>query len=530
MTASAPIAFTPLRVNEALDAARAELQGLRGTNPSLDFIPNIGQERLLEACARGLDGHYPFIGVIGAGNGLGKTALEANMMVGCAYGPDEVSPWMERYGLWEREAEWRRRTGKVSPYRIVCQADSMKEGGPMLQAIREWFPKGRYKLDKAGKTFYSQLLCFDADGELCATFDVKTHDQAKVAHAGSNLRIVFHDEPPPADIYGETVGRMRIEGAMMLFFLTPLEMAAWMIDQIINEASAPDDPRPEIVVVYGSIWDNCKDVPGTRGHLSKETIERQIREWGKLSPGELDARVNGTFTHLSGALFKIYKPAVHEVTDFPIPEWWPVYRIIDPHDTKAPAIIWVAQSETEAFIIREWPTDDYVKMDNTTMTIAQIVNLCKLDIESPFRHQIVWSFMDPNKGKTPHRGVDQTRTVQQEYAAAGWNFQLVPTDDLAVGHQRVQALLHYNDKLPVDESNRPYLRVFRSCRNTSIALQRYGIKKGTDPGASLTTRIDKTYKDFADDARYFGVSMQAFRRVEEMKAFYSDIMSGRVKK
>lgn len=516
-------------VNEALEAAKAELAAIRGTNPAMSFVPNIGQERLLDAFS-GKNGHYPFIGVIGAGNGLGKTALEANMLVGCAFGPDEVSPWMERYGLWEREEEWRRRNQKPSAYRLVCQADSMKEGGPMYQAITEWFPKGRFKMDKAGKTFYSQVLCFSEDGEVCATFDVKTHDQAKVAHAGTNLNGVFFDEPPPEDIYGETIGRLRREGAFALFFLTPLDMAAWMVDQLINEASPPDDPRPEIVVVYGSIWDNCKDIPGTRGHLSRATIERQIREWGKLSPGELDARVNGKFTHLSGALFKIYDPKVHEVDDFPIPDWWPVYRIIDPHDTKAPAIAWFAQSETNAFVFREWPHDNYVKMETTSMTISQVVNLCKLDIESPFRGQILWPFMDPNKGKTPHRGVDNTRTVQQEYALAGWNHQLVQTDDLAVGHQKLNALLHYDVNRPIDESNRPYLRVFKSCKNFSMAMQRYGVKKDKDPGASLTARIDKTYKDFADLGRYFAVSLQPYKRVEEVKGFYDAIMAGRVKK
>lgn len=518
------------RLNDALEAAKAELTALRGTNPSLDFVPNIGQERFLEAWS-GRNGHYPFIGVIGAGNGLGKTALMANMMVGCAYGPDEVSPWMERYGLWQREADWRAREGKPSAYRIVCHSDAMKEGGPVLQAIREWFPKGRYKLDKSGKTFYSSITCFDELGQVCATFDVKTHDQGKVAQAGTNLNGVFHDEPPPEENYAETVGRVRRAGAFIMFFLTPLEMAGWMIDQIIDEADAPGTERPEIVVVHGSIWDNCKDIPGTRGKLSRETIERQIRQWGKLSPTELDARVNGTFTHLSGAIFKRFNEAIHVVDEFPLPPWWPIYRIIDPHDTKLPAIVWVAQGETEAVVIREWPTDDYVKLETSGMTIAQIVSICKRDIEAPFRNQILFSIMDPNKGKTPHRGVDSTKTVQDEYREAGWDFELAKTDDLAVGHDHLHALLYYDEKLPVGDANRPYLRVFRNCANVRTAFKRYGIKKkDTDPGASLTVRIDKKYKDFMDPCRYFATDRQPFQRVDDAKNFYSALMSGRIKK
>lgn len=518
-----------LLVNEALEQAKEELAALRGTNPALDFTPNIGQERYLNHWA-GKGGHYPFIGVLSAGNGLGKTSLMANVMVGCAYGPDEVSPFMEQYGLFQREADWRKANRKPSAYRIVCQADAMKEDGPVLQAIREWFPKGRYKLDKAGKTFFSSLTCYDEAGQVCATFGVKTHDQSVVAQAGTNLNGAFHDEPPPAENYAETVGRCRREGAFIMFFLTPLKMAAWMVDQIINEADLEDNPRPEIIVTKGSIWDNCRDIPGTRGVLTRQVIERQIREWGKISADEVEARTNGTFTHLSGALYRMYKPKIHEVEPFPIPPWWPIYCIIDPHDTKAPAIEWVAQSETNAYTIAEWPTEDYVKLDNTSMTISQIVNLCKQDIESPFRSQIIYRLMDPNKGATPHRGVDQTKTVQQEYSEAGWDFELVKDDDLAVGHDQVRMLIWYDEKLPIDERNRPYKYVFKTCKNTSKAMQRYAIKDGTDPGASLTTRVDKKYKDFADLERYFAVGRQAFRRVEEVKGFYNAIMSGRIRK
>lgn len=511
-------------VNDILEVAKAELAALRAENPSHFFIPNIGQERLLNEF-RGP--HYPFIGVIGAGNGLGKTALMANVMVGCAYGPDEVSEWMEQYGLWQREADWRAREGKPSMYRIVCHADSMKEGGPVLQAIREWFPKGRYKLFQKGKTYYSQMECYDEDGNVCAIFDVKTHDQEKTAHAGTNLNGIFFDEPPPEHVYGESVGRVRKEGAFILFFLTPLEVAGWMVDQIIDDADPPDAFKKEIVVVHGSIWDNCRDIPGTRGHLARETIDRQIREWSKLSASELEARTNGTFTHLSGALYKVFNPQVHVIDDFPIPPWWPIYRIMDPHDTKAPAIAWFTQSEHEAFLFREWPEDNYVKLGENQMTISQLVNYAKTDIERPWRNQILWSFMDPNKGKTTY--ANTKRTVQEEYSLAGWDFEL-SEDDLQVGHQRVQTLLHYNEKMPVSATNRPYLRVFRSCENSIVALQRYGIKKGDDPGKSLTSRVDKKYKDFADVVRYFAMRLQPYKRVEEFTQFYNTLIAGRVKK
>ncbi len=516
MTA-APVGLSP----EIRAAARAQKTALLQESPSLGFIPNIGQERMLRVWARP---HRPFIGVIGAGNGMGKTSLMAPMMVGCAYGPDEVSEWMEQIPMWQQELDKRLRRGGPLHYRIVCHADAMKENGPVLSAIQEWFPKGRYKTDKAGKTYVSQITCFDEDGEICCIFDVKTHDQEKTAHAGANLDGVFVDEPMPEGLYSETVGRCRKDGAFISMFLTPLEVAGWMIDQIIDDA----DDR-EIVVVTGSLWDNCKDIPGTRGHISREVIERQIREWEKLSPHELEARVYGTFSHLSGALFKNFKPASHVIDDMLIPDDAPIYCIIDPHDMKAPFITWVARLPHEAVVIREWPTEEYTKLGENTMTLSQVVSVVR-EIERPFRSQVVHRIMDPNKGRTPHRGVETTKTVQDEYREAGLDFLLAAEDDLQVGHDCIRQMLFYDVKQPISEKNRPFLRVLRTCENTAKSLARYGIKKNPTPGGSLTANIDKKHKDPVDNVRYFSVSMVPYEPVGVTRAFYDSIMSGRVKK
>lgn len=502
------------------DVAKSQADQLKADSPSLTFIPNIGQERMLLAFSKP---KRPFIAVIGAGNGMGKTSLMAPMMVGCAFGPEEVSEWMEQYPLFQQEEDKRKRRGSPLKYRIICKADAMKENGPVHDAIKDWFPKGRYTLDKCGKTYYSQVSCYDEDRNLVAVFDVKSHDQEKDAHAGANLDGVFCDEPMPEGIYGETVGRCRKEGAFIAMFLTPLEVAGWMIDQIIEDADGE-----EIVVVNGSLWDNCKDIPGTRGHISREVIERQIHQWERLNPHELEARVYGTFTHLSGALFKNYTPEVHEVDDFPIPPNWPIYCLIDPHDSKAPFLTWITQGPVEAYGIREWPTEDFTKMGESDMTINQVVAEAKR-IERAWPGQVLYRFMDPNKGKTPHRSVDDTKTVQEEYSAAGLDFEL-SEDNLEVGHERIRALLHFNPKLPVDEGNRPYLRFFKSMRNTTKSIARYGIKKKATPGASLTANIDKKYKDPVDNIRYFAMRIQPFKLVEQVTQFYSTLMSGRIRK
>ncbi len=499
-------------------AAAAKLQGYEATKPGLFFIPNIGQEKAFKPY---LKPPYPYIMVFGGGNGVGKTAALAIFLLGCCFGKDEVSDFFDDYQFFDDlQAKWERR-GKHRPlmFRVVCHSDSMKEGGSVLQAFKDWWPKGRYKLNKHGKTYYSQIECDHG-----VIVDIKTHDQDKGAHSGTTLDGVCFDEPPPEGIYAESVGRTRDDG-WMAFFLTPLEMAGWMMDQVIDQVK---EGEPRIQVVNASLWENCKDIPGTRGKLSREAIQNMIIEWGRLGPHELEARVQGLFTHLSGAIYKTYSPNVHLVRPFPIPAEWPVYCIIDPHDAKAPAITWIAQSDTNAYVVREWPTAEYTKMGNNTFTISQVAKAIR-DIEAPFRDQVLWRFMDPNKGKTPHSTQDASRTVQEEYGEEKLYFEL-SEDDLQVGHARVIRLLHYDVQRPAEVPNVPYLYVFSDCKNTNAALSKYGIKKNAVLGASLTTNVDKKYKDFADNVRYFAMRIQPYQRVELVTQFYNTIMSSRVRK
>lgn len=497
-------------------AAQVKLDEYRAARPGMFFVPNIGQEKAFLPYKKA---PYPYIMVFGGGNGVGKTAAMAIFLLGCAYGKEEVSDFFDDWDFFDDlQKKWERR-GKHRPlmFRVVCHADSMKEGGSVLQAFKDWWPKERYKLHKHGKTYYSQIECDNG-----VIIDFKTHDQDKGAHSGTTLDGVAFDEPPPEGVYAESVGRTRDSG-FMAFFLTPLEMAGWMMDQILDQA---DGQR--VQVVNASLWENCKDIPGTRGHLSRESIQNMIIEWGRLGPHELEARVQGLFTHLSGAIYKTYSPNVHLVRPFPIPPDWPVYCIIDPHDAKPPAITWIAQSPTNAYVVREWPTEEYTKLGNTTFTLQQIASAIR-DIEGPFSDQVLWRFMDPNKGKTPRSHADTVRTVQEEYGDLKLYFEL-SEDDLQVGHSRVIQMLHYDVNRPVEVPNVPYLYVFSDCKNTHNALQKYGLKRQAVPGASLTTNVDKKYKDFADNVRYFAMRVQQFQKVETVTGFYNELMKGRVRK
>lgn len=489
--------------------AEARRRDILQDHPALGFVPNIGQERAFLPYRV----QVPYITVFGGGNGVGKTATLAIMACGLCFGTSEINEFFDDYALftWMRERASSR--GKPPKGRIVCHADSMKEGGSVLQAIQEWFPKGRYKLNKQGKSHYAEIVCDNG-----SVIDIKTHDQEKIAVSGSTLDFILADEPFPRHLWGETVGRTR-SGGIIAFFLTPLEMAGWMMDQIVEVADGK-----EIIVTHASIWDNCKDIPGTRGHLSREHIDRMIRAWERESPEEVDARVKGLFTHLSGAMYKIFTPEVHVIQPFSIPEDWPVYHVIDPHDARPPATCWIAQGPQASFAFREWPNLDYTSIKTSTHTISQVCESMRR-IENPFLRQVRHRLIDPNKAEYEYPNTKLT--VKQEYAKRGFSFR--PSDDhLDIGHKRVNELLHYDAKKPVDDYNAPAFYVTADCPNVRKALQKYGLKKNYVEGASLSSKMDQTYKDFADLIRYYAMKRVPFEPITQGNGFWETIKSGRI--
>lgn len=495
--------------NRLVTVAGLKRRAILENHPALGFVPNIGQERAFKPYRHDV----PYITVFGGGNGVGKTATLAIMAVGLCFGTSELNEFFDDYTLFSWMKERCSSRGRPARGRIVCHADSMKENGSVLQAIQEWFPKGRYKLNKHGKAYYSEIAC-----DTGVTIDIKTHDQDTVAVSGTTLDFILADEPFPRALWSETVGRTR-SGGIIGFFLTPLQMAGWMMDQIVDVA---DDK--EIVVTNASIWDNCKDIPGTRGHLSRDHIDRMIRAWERESPDEVEARVKGLFTHLSGAMYKIFSPEVHVIQPFPIPPEWPIYHIIDPHDARPPATCWIAQGPHASVAFKEWPNLDYTKIKTSTHTISQVCDEMRR-IENNFRPQVTQRLMDPNKAEYEYPNTKLT--VKQEYARRGFSFR--PSDDhLDLGHKAVNEMLHYDAKKPVDEYNSPAFYVTDDCTNIKKALQKYGLKKTFNEGGSLTSKMDQTYKDFADLIRYFAIKRQPYEAVNTGAGYWDLIRSGRI--
>lgn len=473
-------------------AVRIQLAQYKKKYPSMFFVPNAGQWRFFEHYDRSVHKKTPFVGAFLAGNGVGKTKSLVEFLIGCIWGRKFLNPnWLGTLSIWNTLPETR-------SIRIVCKADDIDEGGSLYQEILQSFPQGHWSWKKKG----TAIKGIRTDTGNMVSF--RTHDQNIVAHAGSNEDIILFNEPCPEHLWSENVGRTR-KGGFIQLYMTPLKLSAWLYEQVVEDADGE-----EKFVVEASIWDNCKDIPGKRGVLPREAIDRLIREWTLEDPDEADARINGTFGHLQGRVFKDFDHGVHVVDPFDIPKNWEYYLICDPHDVRPPAIqLWAVSPLDECYCIDEYPFGrDYTRIKTTSLTYKEIASEVKRQFGGKVdqtRRQI----MDPNKGNTKTR--HNNKTVMQEYNHEGFKFRPAENDDLDYGHKELQKLLRYEKSVGLSDFNRPRMFFFNTCRNTINAISKYAYNDNIEKKGNLTSKIDQKYKDFADCTRYFAVSKLSWR-------------------
>lgn len=566
--------------------AREKIERWRRAWPCTWSIPNVAQARLLQVLAKR---PYPKDIVFLAGNGVGKSHLACKVMSGIIWGPKAatVRGMHPDFGGEEHIEAWRsfrdRAKSENRPIfgRIIAASDSLKGNGPMIQRVRRLFPKGLWLGEKNGAKYVSEIYCWDrkedvGDKDLAvAVIDVKTHQQDKDQHAGADLDFIMLDEPVAQDIYEECVGRTRANpDAVRIFTITPLEMSGWLIDALVEGADGI-----KVAVVYGSIWDNCKDWhpdPAmwssgvvdvgrvlTRGVLERKSIDDMIDKWQRLSPDTVDARVWGKPTHLSGAVFKSWNPPVHMVDEIE-ENWkdWPVWCIIDPHHARPPAVLWVAQGPVTSYVVAEYPDHDYTKINGAIVVDGKRREWIEDHADVIVEWEKRMGFVDEEEGldRVGDRRWGDPNSLKFVYATSsgasgeGQNLQgllynkglwfNLSNDNLRLGHEAVSGLLHYNRDQEVRFPNVPRLR----CLKTNLAtgepmvnfpnsMARYGFKKkalesNVQPTGNIKTVMNETYKDFADAGRYFAITVQdePFQPVSQSKGLVEMIRESRERK
>lgn len=297
---------------------------------------------------------------------------------------------------------------------------------PKITAL---LPKGSYEI-KRNRDYMGRILC--KDGSIVT---VLTLEMANEQYESADWDFAWLDEPQSQMKY-QAIRRGLVDrmGQCVITF-TPLT-EPWMKEELVDKA---DNKRIEVFTA--NIRDNKQDISG-RPILSEESI----REFEENLPEDVrQTRIEGTFFHLKGAVYKTFGEA-HQLEESEFPKHCdnPVICILDPHDRLPHHLIW-------AFIDRQ----DDIYIDFESIVHCELPDLAThiKKVEAMRGYRMVKRIIDPNFGRKPSRSGSNV-SVMQELQMHGASFY-EGNDDVELGHMIVRDYLHYNRQKPITAINRP---------------------------------------------------------------------------
>lgn len=298
------------------------------------YEPSVKTEEYIRAIATPHeDGQVNFMTLFSAANGVGKTQASANVVTNICW------PGYNEFFDYELFKNWK--FPKVG--RIVTDPGNIPN---VIKALKYWFPHetlGKYQTRKNGKN-HESIWTTDSGFEI----EIMSYDQDAKDFEGPTLGFVWFDEPPPDAIMKACISRLRM-GGIIFISATPLAGSAHLYDQFAAgetqvEVEGPGGERMiysrPVRYVEADVWSACRDIEGTRGHLSKADILKMIAEYDE---DDKQARIYGKFQHLIGLVFKQWNRKIHVIKPFHVNfHDYEVWQMLDPHPRNPDAVLWCA--------------------------------------------------------------------------------------------------------------------------------------------------------------------------------------------
>lgn len=297
-----------------------------------------------------------FILFMSAANGVGKTAMAANIIANLAFKGN--NPWF-RGGLFEN---WE----YLKKGRIITESDLVEKN--IVGQLKEWLPADKYSTRKGNK-HYESLWKTETGWE----WDIMTYDQDPMQFEGVTLGWTWFDEPPPDHILKAAISRMR-KGGIIFITATPISGSAHLYDMFaqgsievevqLREGEEPVKVQRKIYHLTADVESVCKE-HGIRGHLEHDHIAQMVAEYPE---DERQARVYGKFQHLIGLVYKQWDRNIHVIDPFELdPRDYCVYHSLDPHPRNPDAGLWVAVDRKGRKIV----VDEYYKKATSMANMAR---------------------------------------------------------------------------------------------------------------------------------------------------------------
>jgi hypothetical protein len=448
-----------------------------------EYIKTVGTSHLSEC--NGSD--TPVVGYFAA-NGTGKTETTLHIILNIISG---IQNEYFNYPMF-----------RSFPYPKLCWYVSTSSGikdvvVPELMRLL----KGRtgYEFKKDGKPTYSRVV-FDNGWQII----FKTFDQNIEQFESASCGIIAIDEPAQEYIWKACKSRRRM-GCLMLLPLTPLYAPPYLRDEVTSMISAN---QPGYFMITADVYSACKK-RGVRGYLKPNVIDDMVSSY---SEDEKLARAYGKFMFFFGKVYSGFTDRLHVVDplDYPLKRDYIYKHIVDPHDSRDNAEVWVAITPEGRYIFFDETPDEignFWEMKNPVTIPSDVKRVKqkeeKIEIEHGVGLKHIKRIMDRHFGNQKSKGRvgDKTTTLIEDYKKAGLNFiesYKAPSSEKEIhyGHNKVR------EALKILPDGKPGIVIWHNCKHLISGINHYIYKRNVSDGDDRSGEVVDKFKDFADVLRY----------------------------
>lgn len=409
-------------------------------SPAKHFVPNGKQYELIKMFGQ----DKKFVCMICAANGVGKTAVNINILTNIVYGVQ--NKWFE-HPIFQ---EW----PYIKRARIISDPTTIKE--KIIPEIEKWFPvnevkrmpEANYENKKEGKNYVCKI-----ETNTGWTIDIMSTEQDVKEFESVDIGFCLIDEPMPKSKFMATIARARL-GMAIVWGFTPLTYSAWIKEWMDTHT---DDDYADFV--EAAMEDNC-ELHGERGILKHKNILKIVNA---MPEDEKQARAFGKFGHLIGMVHKKFSQKIHVIEPFPLPEKeWTTYMALDPHPRTADHILYLSVDRSGR---RKILTGEVISEGGCKILFERAK-----EFENAMHFRIEDRIIDPSAYNTDQH--QDQKSVGEQLFALGWTGLIKGSKDLMGGIKRTNDALNFQ----MNEGRMivpPELFIFSSLKVTIKQLSEY---------------------------------------------------------